>query len=115
MNLAKSPLLLDKKTKVMIEDYIPSDEILEDLVCFFSIFSDLTRIKIISALAISEMCVTDLSTLLNFNQTTVSHQLKTLRDIGAVRYRRAGKIILYSLKSDVINEVLLKGVEFLGF
>ena len=108
-------LLLDKKTKEMIENYIPSDEILEELVSFFSLFSDLTRLKMISALAISEMCVTDLSNLLMVNQTTVSHQLKTLRDIGAVKYRREGKIILYSLKSDMISEVILKGVEFLGY
>ena len=112
---AKSVLLLDKRTAGLVENYIPSDEILEELVSFFSLFSDLTRIKMISALAISEMCVTDLSTLLGFNQTTVSHQFKTLRDIGAVKYRRVGKIILYSLKNDVVNEVLLKGVEFLGY
>ncbi len=115
MVLAKPVLLLDKKTQGMIENYVPSDEILEELVSFFSLFSDLTRLKMISALAISEMCVTDLASLLGFNQTTVSHQLKTLRDIGAVKYRRDGKIILYSLKNDVINEVLLKGVEFLGY
>ena len=115
MALSKPVLLLDKKTQSMIENYLPSDEILEELVTFFSLFSDLTRLRMISALAISEMCVTDISSLLCVNQTTVSHQLKTLRDIGAVKYRRDGKIILYSLKNDVINEVLLKGVEFLGF
>ncbi|MBO7214394.1 MAG: helix-turn-helix transcriptional regulator [Clostridia bacterium] len=115
MSLSKPVLLLDKKTVGLVENYIPSDEILEELVSFFSVFSDLTRIKIISALAISEMCVTDLSSMLNFNQTTVSHQLKTLRDIGIVKYRREGKIILYSLKNDILNETLLKGVEFLGF
>ncbi len=115
MNAIKPVLLLDKKTQNMIENYVPSDETLEELVSFFSVFSDLTRLRMISALAISEMCVTDLSTLLQINQTTVSHQLKTLRDIGAVKYRRVGKIILYSLKNEVINEVLLKGVEFLGY
>ncbi|MBQ3235135.1 MAG: helix-turn-helix transcriptional regulator [Clostridia bacterium] len=115
MSLSKPVLLLDKKTAGLVENYVPSDEILEELVSFFSLFSDLTRIKMISALAISEMCVTDLSSLLGFNQTTVSHQLKTLRDIGAVKYRREGKIILYSLKNDVISEVILKGVEFLGY
>ena len=115
MNSIKPVLLLDKKTQGMIENYVPSDETLEEIVSFFSLFSDLTRLKIISALAISEMCVTDISALLKINQTTISHQLKTLRDIGAVKYRRVGKIILYTLKSDIISEVLLKGVEFLGY
>lgn len=115
MNSIKPVLLLDKKTQGMIENYVPSDETLEEIVSFFSLFSDLTRLKIISALAISEMCVTDISALLKINQTTISHQLKTLRDIGAVKYRRDGKIIFYTLKSDIISEVLLKGVEFLGY
>ena len=69
----------------------------------------------LSALAISEMCVTDISIMLKLNQTTVSHQLRLLKDLGAVKSRRQGKIIFYSLKSEMINEVLLKGVEFLGY
>ena len=61
------------------------------------------------------MCVTDISAMLSINQTTVSHQLRLLRDLGAVKYKRSGKIITYSLKNEVINDVLLKGVEYLGF
>ncbi len=110
-----SCLLLDKKVQSLILDYVPSDEILQELVGFFSIFSDLTRLKMVSALAISEMCVSDISKTLNINQTTVSHQLRLLRDNGVVKYKRQGKIVFYSLKNDLINEVLLKGVEFLGY
>jgi ArsR family transcriptional regulator len=108
-------LLLDKKVQTLISSYVPSDEILQELVGFFSIFSDLTRLKMVSALAISEMCVSDISKMLNLNQTTVSHQLRLLRDIGVVKYRRQGKIVFYTLKNEIINEVLLKGVEFLGY
>lgn len=50
----------------------------------------------ISALAISEMCVTDLSRLLRLNQTTVSHQLRLLKNLNAVTTRRQGKVIFYS-------------------
>ena len=63
-------LLLDKRTQGLIEDYVPQGEILDGVVCFFSVFSDNTRIKILSALAISELCVTDLSRILQINQTT---------------------------------------------
>ena len=115
MNERNQVLMLDKKTQGLIENYVPCDETLEELVSFFSMFSDLTRLKMLSALAISETCVTDLSVLLNLNQTTVSHQLKTLRDLGAVKYRRDGKVIFYSLKNDLISEILLKGVEYLGY
>lgn len=108
-------LLLDKKMQGIICDYVPSEDILQELVGFFNIFSDVTRLRMISALAISEMCVTDISIMLNLNQTTVSHQLRLLRDLGAVKFRRQGKIIFYSLKNEMINDVLLKGVEFLGY
>ena len=107
-------LLLDKRTQELIQDYVPQGEILEGIVCFFSVFADYTRVRILSALAISELCVTDLSRILDINQTTVSHQLRYLKSAGIVRCYRQGKIIFYSLTSDSINDVLLKGIEFLG-
>ena len=108
-------LLLDRRTQSLVEDYVPDGEILQSLVRFFSIFSDGTRLRILSALAISEMCVTDISRVLDINQTTVSHQLRFLKDAGMVQTERHGKIIFYSVVGDVVNDVLLKGVEFLGY
>ncbi len=107
-------LLLDKRTQSLIEDYVPQGDILEGVVCFFSVFADYTRVKILSALAISELCVTDLSRILKINQTTVSHQLRFLRSAGIVKSTRQGKIVFYSLTDESINDVLLKGIEFLG-
>ena len=108
-------ILLDKRLQTMVRDYVPQGEILDDLVCFFSIFSDYTRLKMISALAISEMCVSDIAGLLNLNQTTVSHQLRLLKNLNAVKTRRQGKVVFYSLRNETLNDVLLKGVEFIGF
>ena len=108
-------LLLDRRTQDMIEGYVPDGEVLTLLVRFFSIFSDSTRLRILSALAISEMCVTDISRVLGINQTTVSHQLRYLKNVGIVKASRFGKVIFYSLKNDTVNDVLLKGVEFLGY
>lgn len=68
----------------------------------------------LSALAISEMCVTDLSRVLDINQTTISHQLRLLKNLGIVKSERQGKIIFYSLVNDTVNDVMLKGVEFLA-
>lgn len=110
----KEPLI-DKRIQTLVQDYVPQGEILDELVCFFSIFSDYTRLKMISALAISEMCVSDLSILLKLNQTTVSHQLRLLKNLNAVKTKRQGKVVFYSLRNETLNEVLLKGVEFLGY
>ena len=108
-------LLLDRRTQSLVEEYVPEGEILDGIVGFFSIFADATRVRIISALAITEMCVTDISRVLNINQTTVSHQLRFLKNVGIVKAARLGKVIFYSLKNDTVNDVLLKGVEFLGY
>ena len=108
-------MLLDKRTQSLVNDYVPQGEILDELVCFFTIFSDYTRLKMISALAISEMCVSDLARILQLNQTTVSHQLRLLKNLNAVTTKRQGKVVFYSHKNETLNDVLLKGVEFLGY
>ena len=108
-------LLLDKRTQRLIEEYVPQGDILEGVVCFFSVFADYTRVKILSALAISELCVTDLSRILEINQTTVSHQLRLLKNLNAVTTRRQGKVVFYKLRNEILNDVLLKGVEYLGY
>ncbi len=107
-------LLLDKRTQSLVEDYVPQGDILEGVVCFFSVFADYTRVKILSALAITEMCVTDISRVLDINQTTVSHQLRFLKSAGMVKSIRQGRIIFYSLAEDCVNDIILKAIEFLG-
>ena len=108
-------LLLDKRSQALVSEYVPTEDMINQLVSFFSVFSDATRLKMLSALAISEMCVTDISVILGINQTTVSHQLRLLKNLGVVKMRRMGKVIFYSLKTELLNDVLLKGVEFLGY
>ena len=106
--------LIDNDSEETVIRYIPRNATLHALSEFFSACSDVTRTKIICALAISEMCVTDLSRVLEINQTTVSHQLRLLKNLGIVKCERQGKIIFYSLVNDTVNDVMLKGVEFLG-
>lgn len=73
-------------------------------------FSDKTRVKIISALAIAPMCVNDLSVTLGINQTTLSHQLAYLRANDIVEDEREGKIVFYKLKNRRVLLVLEKSV-----
>ena len=112
--MAVATLMIDKKTFDMVGDYLPSGEVLEDLVGFFALFSDKTRMKILCARSISEMCVTDLAATIGLNQTTLSHQLRLMRSIGAVSVRREGKIIYYGIKDELINDIIFKGMDFLS-
>ena len=103
--------LLDANTCKIVREYVPNADTLISLADFFSALCDKTRLKILSALAITPMCVNDLSGLLELNQTTVSHQLKTLRLVGAVEYRRQGKISFYSIKNRRLMDVMLSAVD----
>jgi len=111
--MENSKILLKSQIVEDINYYMPTNKMCYNLADFFSMFSDATRIKILSALSVSEMCVGDISKILNINQTTVSHQLKLLKSIGIVKFRRDGKIIYYSVASKMVNECLLSGVEYL--
>ena len=108
-------LLIDNRTYSLIEKHIPSNDVLESIACFFSVFSDITRVKIIVALSLSEMCVTDIAKVLNINQTTVSHQLRFLKNYNIVKAQRQGRVVFYAISSECVNEVMLKCVEFLGY
>ena len=93
--------------------YLPEGKILQQLADFFAVFADTTRIRVLSALALNEMCVSDISNILGINQTTLSHQLKLLKSQKLVNCRREGKIILYSASNYVINDLMLSGIEHL--
>ncbi len=103
------------QTQQELEYYLPNNTTTNRLAQFFSIFADNTRIRLLSALAICPLCVGDIAELLCANQTTVSHQLKILRDLGVVKYVRSGKVLKYSICNAKINEILLLGVEYLGY
>lgn len=99
-------IILDKNAQKIVRYYLPENGVLKDIADFFSIFCDETRIKMLSALAITEMCVSDMAETLELNQSTVSHQLKLLRQSDMVKYRRDGKVIYYSLSNKCIDEVI---------
>lgn len=61
-----------------------------------------------------ELCVTDLSKLLNVEQSAMSHQLRILKQARLVKKRRAGKIMYYELDDDHINEIIKSGLEHIG-
>lgn len=87
------------------------DRELYDLSDFFKVLGDSTRVKIISALDASEMCVCDLAVLLNMTKSAISHQLRSLKQANLVRFRREGKVVYYALSDDHVSDIFEKGLE----
>lgn len=103
----RTATLLDPKTESLVRKYLPRNFALEEMAAVFAAFADPGRLKIISALSVTEMCVGDLSAVLDINQTTLSHQLRTLRDAGVVSYKKQGKVVFYSLSCPTILDFML--------
>ena len=65
---------------------------------FFSLLGDANRLRIISMLAVKELCVGDLAAMLEMSESAVSHQLRTLRAMRLVSYRKQGRHVFYRLQ-----------------
>lgn len=94
----------------IFDEYMPSSHTMNQLVDFFSVFSHKTRLRILSLLAISKLCVSDIVEILDLNQTTVSHQLKTLKNANIVDNQRQGKKIYYFIIKDSVYDILFEAV-----
>ncbi len=92
--------MLEKAKQNMLDD-----ETLMNMADFYKALSDSTRIKIINALDESELCVCDISALLNMTKSAVSHQLQNLKDMNLITSRREGKEVMYSLADRHVKEV----------
>lgn len=93
---------------------MPSDENLYDLAEFFKVFADSTRIKILYVLSQEEMCVCDIAQILGVSQSAVSHQLRILKQMQLVKFRREGKTVFYSLSDGHIESILNQGYEHIN-
>lgn len=77
----------------------------------YKCFADTTRVRILHALDISELCVCDIARVLGMTKSAVSHQLKLLRLADLVRYRREGQTVYYSLADEHVRTLLDMGLE----
>ncbi len=83
-----------------------SGQTLTQLADFYKLLGDSTRLRILSALAASELCVCDLAETMQMNQSAVSHQLRVLRAGRLVTYRREGKMAIYRLDDEHVATIL---------
>lgn len=77
----------------------------------FKALSDPTRVRIVSLLSEAELCVCDLAAALDMSQSAVSHQLRTLRDLQLVRWRREGRQVFYALDDEHVGDLFQRGLD----
>jgi ArsR family transcriptional regulator len=77
----------------------------------FKVMNDPTRLKIVNALLIAEMCVCDIAALMGMTQPSISHHLKVLRQSELIKYRREGKVVYYSLDDEHVGVLFQNALE----
>ncbi len=90
---------------------MPKEEVLYELADLFRVFGDTTRIKILWALSLSDLCVADIAELLSMNQPAISHQLRVLRQARLVRVTRRGRRSVYGLDDDHVRTIFAQGFD----
>jgi len=83
----------------------------ERIAELFKGFADVTRVQILTLLLSGEMCVNDIALAVELTQSAISHQLRILKQMHLIKYRREGKNILYSLADDHVQTILRMGLE----
>lgn len=90
---------------------LPDKETMEAIAELFKGFADPTRVHILYLLASQELCVTDIAERVEISQSAISHQLRLLKQMHLIKFRREGKNILYSLADDHVQTILEMGLE----
>ena len=85
---------------------------MEHIADLFKGFADPTRVHILSLLQErEELCVTDIAEAVDLSQSAISHQLRLLKQMHLIKFRREGKNIWYSLADDHVKTILEMGLE----
>lgn len=99
-----------ERVEAKLADDLPGNTAL-GVAEMFAAFGDPTRLRLLYALAESELCVADLAAILGVSASAVSHQLRGLRLLRLVKYRRAGKSLIYALDDEHVRLLLQMGLE----
>src|SRR5437763_17074393 len=87
------------------------------LAALFGVLSDPTRLQVLYALLkapTGELCVCDLASGLGRDDTTISHQLRVLRNQQIVAMRKVGRVVYYRLVDEHIRVLLELGLSHAG-
>ena len=109
-DLCDVPCLHPEAVRAAREVLLPAAEA-RDLAAIFGVLADPTRLRLVAALSGRELCVCDLANVLGLRQSTVSHQLRLLRALRIVRFRKAGRVAYYTLDDPQVAALLARGLD----
>lgn len=101
----------NEKVIKQVKSNMLDETVLLEIADTFKAFGDLTRLKILQALYHRELCVCDITAILDANQSTISHQLRVLRSKNLVKFRKEGKMAYYSLEDEHVAKIMEMGVK----
>jgi len=89
---------------------MPEEKTVQAIAELFKAFGDPTRVRILSLLK-EEMCVNDIAQAVGISQSGISHQLRILKQMHLIKFRKDGKNAWYSLADDHVRIILEMGLE----
>lgn len=102
--------LINENKVITVRNATPPKEVLFSLAETFRVLGDPTRTRILHALSLEELCVCDIASLLGTTKSAISHQLRLLRSLRVVKYRKDGRIVYYSLDDSHVGNLLREGL-----
>ena len=102
---------MDEMSLIGLKENLEETKEVVLLSSIFKSLSDPTRLKIIYLLSKSSLCVCDIATILDMSQSSISHQLRALRDANLVKFKREGKLAIYSLDDDHVLKLFQQGLD----
>ncbi len=111
---SKEEYLINTKNKKSLDEIKKSmidEEEIKFLSEIFKALADPTRLKIIYVLSKSPLCVCDITNLLDMTQSAISHHLRILRNLKLVKFRKEGKMVIYSLDDEHVLQLFRQGLD----
>ena len=99
-------LYVDEARVWAVASRMPTATAITHVTDIFKILADPTRARIVFALSQAELCVCDLAALVGISVSAVSHQLRLLRSLGLVKFRKEGRLAYYTLSDAHVEQLL---------
>lgn len=98
------------KVRALMDRLLPG-HLVQGVAELFKVMGDPTRARIVHALTNEELCVCDLAAVLGMSVSAVSHHLRILRNLHLVKFRKAGRMVYYTLDDEHVIRIFTQGVE----